>query len=755
MNHDVRWTNSELSGAVLAVCFVLFLHGAVPFLAMPTLGQAIWSAGFAQSFSNGPIYDLYAHNFGIPKPAAIAFGLAGAWPMSLFIRLGLHPADAYTSVFALWLCVAFYGAFAFSRCVGARRVHSLVAAVAWLSMPIVLNHAGYSMLSLGIALLPFYFLTAFKLFSVFTSSPRTLLGSSVLFFGAVVVSVFMDGYTFVLFATGSSILLISTFITHPGLRNKLLSYIGPIHVISFTGAYFLYRAYIGKSNYASHSIDFFRGWGLDLIFLLVPTRGVSWLADLAGLSEVRSDAVYFGDGAVWVTTFSIPVIILGSVAWVLVRRRSTLASGLLLIAAFGFWMSMGPSIKFNSVKPASLQTSHPGQHSALMPAEFGIMPTGNAWISENVPGFNVMRASYRWLALSIFAFWLLLVIKIAKSDGNQRVIWMSMLIAMTVFSLPALDKKWQSHVVARGMFSAIDDKLLSPLVLHVKSGERTAFIPWGNDFLANYLASRGNFFTYNIGGDKNLEAAQTQWPSALLGLKAPLTLDHVEYVKKLLLEGHADTIIVPYLNLLEAAHEWPGPSGTSRFDASLKGFTGKLRALDYLSVTDTEYFTTIRLTSPSDKERLALMSRLMSEANYPIVITAELESSALILAEGWHALESKHVWSSAEAKLQLPIPSVCESRHCSVVLRFVAYGASPQRPVPVTFRSHSDGTAWDNQIVINSSYDQNVVVPLQGSKKIQEISISTANAISPVALTGSPDGRVLGVGLKTIELRIE
>ncbi|HEY7803603.1 MAG TPA: hypothetical protein VIC30_04115, partial [Orrella sp.] len=98
-------TRSTLMG-LLAFMAVLLIHATVPFAMMPTLGQAVWSMGFAESFAHGPWYEIYARHFGLPDPAPIAFGLAGAWPASVLIRLGLHPADAYVAVLAFWLAVA-------------------------------------------------------------------------------------------------------------------------------------------------------------------------------------------------------------------------------------------------------------------------------------------------------------------------------------------------------------------------------------------------------------------------------------------------------------------------------------------------------------------------------------------------------------------------------------------------------------------------------------------------------------------------
>src|SRR3546814_20695009 len=81
------WTPSEIVVALIALACALLLYGAVPFLMLPTLGQAVWTMGFAESFANGHLLDFYAHDFGIPKPAAMAFGLAGAWPASLLVRI--------------------------------------------------------------------------------------------------------------------------------------------------------------------------------------------------------------------------------------------------------------------------------------------------------------------------------------------------------------------------------------------------------------------------------------------------------------------------------------------------------------------------------------------------------------------------------------------------------------------------------------------------------------------------------------------
>jgi len=209
-----------------ALAFVLIVQGAVPLLAVPTLGQAVWNGAFAQSFANQSIFDLYADNFGMPQPAAIAFGLATAWPAGLLIRLGLHPADAYSAMAALWFTLAFFSARHLARGFGAAPIAATLLAVLWLSLPVIWGHADFSMLSCGLALLPFYLLTARRL------SPEK--SSSIIFYGAAaVLAVFMDGYSFMMFALAGAVLLVR--------RPVLLV----IHGVVFAPATLLYTRYAG------------------------------------------------------------------------------------------------------------------------------------------------------------------------------------------------------------------------------------------------------------------------------------------------------------------------------------------------------------------------------------------------------------------------------------------------------------------------------------------------------------------------------
>ena len=615
MSKENTWSPTEITAALLATAFTFFINGAVPFLMTPTLGQAVWSMGFAQSFANGSLFDFYAYDFGIPKPAAIAFGLAGAWPASLLIRLGLHPADAYASMVMLWLSLAFFSAYQIARLFGATRHVSLLGATVWLSIPMIWWHCGFSMLSLGISLLSFYFFVTLRLFLLGreNKSPRKIY---VLYYGvATFVSVFMDGYTYIMFATGSTILLTHSIITRPQVRLALINIAIPVHIVSFSASYFAYRYYIGASNFEPSTIDFFRGWALDLSFVAIPSAGVSWLPDFLGMSLNRSDVVYFGDASVWNTTFTLPILLIGAAAWWKSRLRTAISNGIFIVAIFGFYMALGPSLKINSTKPESLRISQPRQASALMPKELAIAPTGNAWMSEKIPGFNLMRASYRWLALSIFGMWVLVIVWTAHGDNRHKWIWHIGLCLLILVDTPNLKNIWLDGSGHRYIFKKIDRELVSELRNHLKQGEKVAFIPWGNDWLANYLVPKLGIRSFNIGGDKNLAAAQPQWPREMLELTGKLDVAKVQIAVGMLGNKTIDAIIVPYFDMLWSAHQWPC-AGLSQIKLNEQGVDHgnnciseareeyaplllSLRQFDNIKVDQANFFAVVRLRNPS------------------------------------------------------------------------------------------------------------------------------------------------------------
>ncbi len=416
---------------------------------------------------------------------------------------------------ALGFTAAYQGARTLARRLGADSLAASLLAVAWLTLPIVWGHADFSLLSLGLALLPAYFLTALLLAETLKLSRIAAHGLT------AVIAVFVDGYSFMMAAVAGALLLLA----RRNWRALLL------HAGAFGIAAALYIAYFGSDG-GEAPLDFFRNWGADLSFFMVPTRGMQWL-----LGGVARDAAHFsGDRSVWETTFCLPLLL----ASVVCCRRRALTPAALLILAAGFYMALGPSVKIFAA------TS---------------WPTGSAWISTHLPGFRAMRASYRWTAMGLLGAWLLLAM-------GARTRWAApLLVALILCDLPDLPARWAFERQQRDEFFAIDAAFVDPLRALVHPGERIVFLPFRNDFLAGYAAARLDAIAYNIGGDKNLAAAYAHWP-------VPLRAIGVETVNEpavLTMLDHADAVVIPYVHGLWAAHLWPC------LDEAEPPLTGKIR----------------------------------------------------------------------------------------------------------------------------------------------------------------------------------
>lgn len=664
------------SAAAMAV--VLVLYGAVPFVATPAQGQAVWTTGFAQSFANGSLLSIHAANFGAPNPAPIAFGLAGAWPAALFIAAGLHPADAYSAMAALWLGLAFFGAWRLARLVSLGAMPSLAAAALWLGMPIVWVHAPYAMLSLGIALLPLYFLCALQLM---LRAPR--LRYAALHVLACVVAVFMDGYTFVMFVAGASLLGVWLFAYSPPRRRLLARWALPAHVAGVGIAYALYVSYVGTSHYESAPLEAFRAWGLDLAFVAVPTQGVHWIPDTLGLSSARSEERFFGDPSVWRTAFALPILLAGLWAWWKARRACALATGLLAVLFVGFYLALGPSLKIQATHPPGDETGK------AMAAHQAIAPTGSAWLSAHVPGLRDMRAAYRWLALAVFSAWLLLVLWLASAERSEFVLAAAVAGGIALVNLPDIPGKWRGDAHNREMFVRIDAELVQDLGRFLKAGERVAFLPYGNDMLANYLAARLRLVSYNVGGDKNLTLARRHWPETLRQIRmGSVEQGFPAQALLLLVRGEAEAVVLPYIDLLWAAHRWPSPA---EYRETLPAATAAMRRTGLVSVIEREHYALVRLEANSSPAALetAVLQQLCAP---PVCLrqdTSALASAPAPLAAGRFHFRVYGAGASAGQGRVEVVSKQGSFRHASIAL--------PPRPAGA-----QGGILGDGYLVLHS-----------------------------------------------------
>jgi hypothetical protein len=586
----------------LVFIIIVLVYGAIPFHSIPTLGQVVWDSGFAQSFVNAGWPSSKAINFGLPINAPVVEGLAGVFLQSTFIKFfGMHPADAYALGAVIWLALALWGSIKLGRLLGAGAVQSAFLSLIYLTLPMVWWHAQYATLSFGFAFLPLYLFSGFRVVyssSDMSNNPHKWIITAAFFIGVSLLAVFMDGYTFVMLFSACGALWVTAFTRKDVTRKDLLIRALPTMLLSALTAYFTYTRYVGTMEFSSSSLDFFRGWGVDLAMLFVPSRGVSWLWDTLGLSVLRNDQTFFGDASVWITTFALPLLVAGGAGYWLCRKQR-FALPLLLVTLLGLYFSLGPSLKVNSVRPADANGEYLVQ-GREMPAAMAVMPTGSAFISSHIPGFINMRATYRWSGLMFTGLFGLIVLFFQKaSSRGSNLLGIVVVAFLIVSNLPNLPRRWiDSRNNRTAMF--LMDRDFASLSRTIGKGGVVFFAPPGNDFIVNYLAASGNYYTYNIGGDKNLEMSYQYWPDVLKTFprrKPGSCFD--EKISLLLQDKLADFVVIPYFDLLWGAHIWPWPENDvnvkrEEFSATVRNF----EANPAFSVAKDELYSVISL-SPS------------------------------------------------------------------------------------------------------------------------------------------------------------
>ena len=715
---------------------------------MPTLGQSVWTTSFAQSFANQHGLALYARDFGFPVPAPIPFGLAGAWPCGWLILAGLHPADAYTAMVAFWLTVAFAGAYGLARQLAAGARTSAALAVLWLTLPIVWEHVDYSMLSLGIALLPAYIFCSLR-------AIRGRGAALLLPFAAAFIAVFMDGYTFIMYAAAAAAIIVAEGWIAAGSRVRLVTRAVLIHVLALGLAYTLYKMYVHPGQFEHVPLEFFRAWGLDLSFIAIPTRGEHWLWDALGMGVVRTGRQFFGDASTWATTFCLPMLLLVFFAIYRLRKHREYVVTFVLVLLMGFYLSLGPSLKVNSQRLVAAADDA----NVMMSASEAVMPTGAAILYRQVPGFSLMRATYRWAALALLAGWILIAIAAGRSE-QRRWIWPILAVVVILCEAPHPVTRLRDGANYRRMLLDID-RDFAPALPAIGP---IAFAPYGNDFLAAYAAARKKVTTFNVGGDKNLGLAAAYWPASMLALNSPPGPDGSDPIVAFLREGAGTAVVLPYVNLLASAHFWPCPVVHS-LDASSTHRLGtpshdcialnhdqtavRLVALahsPFLDIVDLPYFAVVTLHKPA----AMIKDASLAAAAYPMQPMQGIQT--LALGKGWYGPEPTLVWSNADAVISLPVPSDCKPGKCTAVAHFAVFGAQPDRLSKVIWSVSDDAPAWQAEVVASSEATVSAALPLAPGAGLRQFRVRVPAAISPAALSGSGDSRVLGVALMEIDL---
>ena len=233
----------------------------------------------------------------------------------------------------------------------------------------------------------------------------------------------------------------------------------------------------------------------------------------------------------------------------------------------------------------------------VMQVELAGPRTGTSLLSKHLPGFRNMRASYRWMGLCALGFWLLALLWLAQPGSRWR---LALFGVVVLLNLPEPIAKWRIAMDYRANLRQLDAALLPDMRASVHPKERLVFLPFGNDFIINYLASRLDVVAVNIGGDKNLAMARAHWPPVLQGLEMNrVDPEFSSRVARLLADRTVDAVVLPHFDMLWAAHHWPcGERGLAKcppqIAADLAPMEAQLQQNPSLAVVQRPLYVVVR-----------------------------------------------------------------------------------------------------------------------------------------------------------------
>lgn len=587
--------------AVLLAVGLILIYGLVPNRQISSLGINLITIGQGQSLALSG-FNLYLPHMGYPFGAPVVFGLPFTLVSGFIIALtGVSPYLAYILTAILFLAVAVTGCVLLLRQLGASMPVALIFTFLFYGSPFMWGHLSYGQLPFAFALLPAYLLLDKTLLERLYHPDRrwrVVIVWTLIYGAARIVSLFMDGYSFVIWGLASGIIFL--WYGYQSLRVRrfvpvIVSF--AILAIGSGAAYLMYGAYVpGGSEYDVMPIDMFRAMSVDLMTLFVPQRppyALSWL----GLPDAFYQAGFFyGDGsniAYNYLGYGLIISLAGYLIWL--RRRSRFETALLAAAAIAFVLSIGPSLKINSQRAEPKPPDAPWLYEDyLMPADEAIMSLGSDFIYTEVPGINIMRAVYRWLLLPKLALIVIGALFAERLLRQRRYVIFALVIGVSlVETLPPVPSFARQYERNYAQLQALDADVVAPLREHVQPGDRILFFTSSldNDYLASYLGPQLGAYSYNVGGDKNTLIAFEHWPDGVRAVRWEVYVN--EYVTQMFQDDELDWFIIPFFNLRRHSYSWP-PS-----PAEVEEIRNHRSALFNLNnpnfaIIESEYFYLIR-----------------------------------------------------------------------------------------------------------------------------------------------------------------
>ena len=643
-----------LSLPVLAY-LILVSHALVPGRVL-NLPVALSYSGLTQCLAErGGLFNLSCPLVGSPLgfiPLSDGPYLRGAAHVSRLT--GASALAAMNVTRAVLVLASFAALVALQRRLGIERWIAVLAAFAYLQLPLLLLHAGIHAYYVGILAMPIYLLADCVVFSVFASARERPgkwrpAAAAAGYLAVRVLSLFQDPYTAVMHVTVSGVGLAFTSWSLVSRReHRTAASLVLVWVASIAVAVRLYQGFVpGGAEYEVASIDFFRAQGVDLVSLITPSHRL-WWAEAAGVGvEAWNAHAYFGDGSNVSGNYLGIVMLLSVAAYGIGRRRqahararlpsqqSLIWTSLLAAAALCGLLALGPSLKIGDTRAPGSPTRF-GVDDYLMPAPAATLTLPHERLFVSLPGLENMRAIYRWIAVPQLVLILLFAWVVSRLEAKRRGWGFALALLGFAELQPNYADVARSTKENRAQHDQFEQDVLASMERAVVPGERVFFLSAENDYLVNYLAPKLGIYSYNVGGDKNFGLSSALWPPSLLPLWSAAASPAYpgEAVAAALRVGDVEAVVIPYFNLRWAAYAWPPAVGEPEEDRRRW-----LRTLESeyaeLGVTGDRWFAVARRGEPHSSVPRA---RLLTDPN-PIVV-----------CDGSEVGRTRVYWRAADAR---------------------------------------------------------------------------------------------------------
>lgn len=607
-----RWLSlAGAAGVALLFCSLVVVYGLLPGLI--NTGVDIYGGGGigACGARDFPAHLFTCPNIGYPGGYQSATGGPPRWLASLFQWLGADVVNASRLVWLVVLGLSFWGARRFFARVTTVGPLAWFGTVAFLVSPIVAAQGGYGPMQLGFMLVPVYLLMDLRVAEGLDGSlgRRALAGRMVSLIVVRTLGLMIDPYSFIVALVGVVVFwLVWAIRALRSARARQVLVAAAVVVVSVIVAYVLYGSSVETAGFKVVPLDYFRGSGVDLYALVVPSTSV-WLDAFIGLHHNIGPLQAYSDGHNLNDVYiGVPMLAVAAVGLFASGRRVGLGVRLVAGAAglITLLLTFGPSIRIDDFRLVAANAPI----TYTMPAADATLSSPWSFVYQNVPAISIMRAVWRWelgvrLALVVLAvlgltWWV-------RRTRSWRTRWIPALVAVLLIaeSVPNLPQAFRGMHTQLGGVRAVEALVTTPLTGLVTPGDRAILYgphgisPGSNDYMANFICSVSDLRCYNAGGDKALGNSLSEMPA----VARQILVNHVALgdkgVQQKLLQMFAanqlDAVVLVNFDLAAQASSWP-PTEKVRstgVDAGLKMFVG----VPGFTRVDTPYFTLIKKVS--------------------------------------------------------------------------------------------------------------------------------------------------------------